>query len=76
MQDRCATKMARDRDNVCTNTFGWAFQSNATIALMMEAIEFARKRSKLIGNKNDGERIDGPFLFRFLGRAAHFSRSQ
>lgn len=42
---------------------------------MMEAIEFARKRSKLIGNKNDGERIDGSFLFRFLGRAAHFSRS-
>lgn len=41
----------------------------------MEAIEFARKRSKLIGNKNDGERIDRSFLFRFLGRAAHFSRS-
>lgn len=39
-------------------------------------LNFARKRSKLIGNKNDGERIDGPFLFRFLGRAAHFSRSQ
>ena len=46
------------------------FCSDVTIVLMMGAIEFARKRSKLIGNKNGGEegkkeRMDREYIFLF-----------
>lgn len=82
---RCEIEVAHDRDNACTNTFGWRFTrcnnrvDDGSNWICVKAIEVNWKQKR-----GGGERIDRvffllfPFFFSFyrFQRATRFSRFQ